>query len=147
MTHIARSALVLVAGLMLAACSSPAANTTPTQPPLTIEEQEGSELSRLTLSASAAGRLGIETVAVAERRVGVTSRSVIPYAALLYDADGSTWAYTNPEGLVYTRAAVTVERIDGEVAILSDGPAVGTLIVTVGGPELWGAEHGVGGGH
>ncbi|MEK6720722.1 MAG: hypothetical protein AABZ33_08655 [Chloroflexota bacterium] len=147
MKHKATSALLFVAGLTLAACSPPAANSTPTQPPLTIEETDGSELSRLRLSASAVARLGIETVAVGVKNVGGVSRSVIPYAALIYDAEGSTWAYTNPEGLVYTRAEVTVERIDGEDAILTDGPAAGTFVVTVGGAELWGAEHGVGGGH
>ncbi|HEX6867287.1 MAG TPA: hypothetical protein VF119_00710, partial [Candidatus Limnocylindrales bacterium] len=63
------------------------------------------------------------------------------------DPEGATWAYTNPEGLLFVRAPISVERIVGDLAILSEGPPAGTLVVTVGGAELWGAEHGVGGGH
>lgn len=147
MKQIARSALLLAAGLMVAACGSSTVDITPTQPPLTIEEHEGSETGRLTLSALAASRLGIETAPVTDRTLAGTTRLVIPYAAVLYDADGTTWAYTSPEPLIYTRASITVERIEGGDAILSNGPATGSLVVIVGGAELWGAENGVGGGH
>lgn len=147
MKLVTRSILLIVGGLLLAACSAPTAESPATPSPLTIEEHEGTEQSRLTLSQKAADRLGIETVAVAEEHVDGVSRMLIPYAAILYDADGTTWAYTNPEGLVFIRAAITVDRIDGDVGILTSGPPVGTLVVTVGGPELYGAEHGVGGGH
>ena len=71
----------------------------------------------------------------------------IPYAAIVYDADGKTWAYVNSEGLTYMRAAVTVDEIDGDVARLSEGPPEGTPVVTTGAAELYGAEIGVGGGH
>lgn len=147
MKLVSRSILLIVGGLLLAACSAATAGPPSTPAPLTIEEQEGSELSRLTLSQRAAERLGIETVAVAEEQVDGVSRILIPYAAILYEADGTTWVYTNPEGLVFIRAPITVDRIDGDVAILTSGPPRGTLVVTVGGPELYGAEHGVGGGH
>ena len=43
------------------------------------------------------------------------------------------------------RAPITVDRVDGETAYLVKGPAVGTAVVTVGAPELYGAEYGVGG--
>jgi len=146
MNRVTRPALLLLAAIALAACASPTGETTPTQPPIEIVKTDGSEIGRLTLSASAAGRLGIATEAVAEERIDGVDRTVIPYAALLYDADGTTWAYTNPEGLLFIREPVTVDRIQGDLAILRAGPAVATLVVTVGGAELWGAEHGVGGG-
>jgi hypothetical protein len=38
-----------------------------------------------------------------------------------------------------------VDRVDGGTAYLRAGPAVGTMVVTVGVPELYGAEFGVGG--
>ena len=41
----------------------------------------------------------------------------------------------------------TVETIEGDVAHISAGPATGTLVVTTGAAELYGAEIGVGGGH
>ena len=71
-------------------------------------------------------------------------QKVIPYAALLYDLYGKTFAYTNPEPLVFIRQPVTVDYIDGDVAVLMDGPSVGTAVVTVGVAELYGADTGIG---
>lgn len=147
MNRVTRTAVVLLAAFAFAACAPAGSDATPTQVPIEIVKTDGSDVGRLTLSASAAGRLGIETEAVAEERIDGVDKMVMPYTALLYDADGSTWAYTNPEGLLFIREPVTVERIEGDLAILRAGPGVSTLVVTVGGAELWGAEHGVGGGH
>jgi hypothetical protein len=74
-----------------------------------------------------------------------------PYAAILYDAEGNTWTYTNPSERVFVREAVVVDQVverNGEqVALLSDGPSAGTTVVTIGAAELFGTETGVGGGH
>jgi hypothetical protein len=72
-----------------------------------------------------------------------TQRKVIPYAAVLYGVHGETWVYTNPEPLVFVRSPITIDYIDGDLAILSEGPEVGTTIVTLGATELLGAETGV----
>ena len=69
---------------------------------------------------------------------------VIPYASILYDVDGSTWVYTNPQTLAYVRDTVKVDFIDGDKAILAEGPATGTKVVTVGVAELFGIEFGIG---
>jgi hypothetical protein len=71
-------------------------------------------------------------------------RKIIPYAAVLYDAKGKTWVYTNPEPLVFVRRAIEIDTIVGDEIFLVDGPAVGTAVVTVGGAELLGTEFGVG---
>ena len=71
-------------------------------------------------------------------------RKIIPYAAVLYDAKGQTWVYTNPEQLVFTRQPIHIDTIMGDEAFLVDGPPVGTAVVTVGGAELYGTEFGVG---
>jgi hypothetical protein len=71
-------------------------------------------------------------------------RKVIPYAAVLYDAKGNTWVYTNPEPLVFIRQPIQIDTIVGDEARLIDGPSVGTAVVTVGGAELYGTEFGVG---
>lgn len=147
MKLVAGSMLLVAAVLSLAACSGATAAPSATPPPLTVEKGEGEEPSRLTLSPKAVERLGIETAAVTEQLLDGASRPVIPYAAVLYDPTGATWAYTNPEGVVFVRAPITVERIEGDIAVLVSGPPAGTLVVTVGAPELWGAETGVGGGH
>jgi hypothetical protein len=68
----------------------------------------------------------------------------VPAAALLYDVDGDTWVYTNPEGRAYVRAEVKVVAIKADLATLSAGPPAGTAVVTVGVAEVFGAEIGVG---
>jgi len=67
-------------------------------------------------------------------------RKVVPYSAVYYDAKGTAWLYLNPEALVFQRQRVGIERIAGNLAILSDGPPVGTAVVTVGAPLLYGTE-------
>jgi hypothetical protein len=106
-------------------------------------DKQDSGLSVLTLSEHAAARLGVQTGEVREDG----SRKVIPYSAIIYDKTGATWAYATSAPLVFQRAAITVESIAGDEAVLSDGPPGGTVVVTVGAAELYGAETGVGGGH
>ena len=71
-------------------------------------------------------------------------RKIIPYAAVLYDAKGNTWVYTNPEPLVFVRQPIQIDTITGDEVLLVDGPSVGAVVVTVGGAELFGTEFGVG---
>jgi len=133
--------IVAVAAVALGGCGASTTSESGAAA-ITIEEQD-SGLKILTLSAKAAERLGVATAPVA----GSGAQLSIPYAAVVYDADGQTWAYVNDEPLVYTRAAITVEEIEGDVARISAGPASGTPVVTTGAAELYGAEIGVGGGH
>ena len=67
-------------------------------------------------------------------------RKVVPYSALYYDGQGISWVYTISGPLTFERKRIVVERIDGDSVILKDGPSVGTLVVTVGAPQLFGAE-------
>jgi hypothetical protein len=71
-------------------------------------------------------------------------RKLIPYAAVIYDAHGDTWVYANPQPLVFVRHRISVNYIEGDLAVLFAGPAAGTQVVTVGAAELYGAETGVG---
>lgn len=129
--------------LTAAACGTPAVPATE-EPAAEVEAIQGSELSRITLSVRAAERLGIATTPVVEATADLVA---IPYAAVLYDAQGTTWAYTSPDENVFVRSEIIVDRIEGELAYLAEGPAVGTDVVTVGAAELYGTETGVGGGH
>lgn len=70
-------------------------------------------------------------------------RKIVPYAAVLYGVNGETWVYTNPEPLVFVRSPITIDYIDGDLAVLSEGPEAGTAVVTVGAAELFGTETGV----
>ena len=65
---------------------------------------------------------------------------VVPYGAVYYDADGVAWTYVNPRPLVFERQRINVERVVGDLAVLSDGPSIGTSVVTVGASLLYGAE-------
>ena len=131
-----------LAALALGGCNN-ATTSAPKVEAITIEEQEPSGHKVLTLSEKAAERLGVETAAVA----GSGAAMSIPYAAIVYDAEGKTWTYITSAPLVYERAEITVDQIDGDVARISAGPPAGTQVVTTGAAELYGAEIGVGGGH
>jgi len=96
------------------------------------------------LTAQAAKRLGIETAPVRDSQVQGKLRKVVPYAAVFYDLNGKTWVYMNPEPLTFVRASISVDYIDSDLAVLSEGPPSGTGVVTVGSPELYGTEFGVG---
>jgi hypothetical protein len=67
-------------------------------------------------------------------------QKVVPYSAIYYDPRGDAWVYVNIQPLVFERRRVVVERIGGDLAALSNGPAVGSAVVTVGAALLYGAE-------
>jgi hypothetical protein len=141
----------VAACVLVPACAAVPEEASAHAEPVEIEHVEGSELARLTLTELAADRLDIQTAPVDQATVSAipagdgdpVERLVVPYAAVLYDRSGETWAYTNPEPLVFVRHAITIDYIDGERAVLSTGPEVGTQVVVVGATELFGAEVGV----
>lgn len=108
--------------------------------PVTLAEVAGSELQEVTLTERAAERLGVTVAEVSSRGDDL----VVPSGALWLDIKGVFWVYTNPEPNTFLRYPVTVEDDDGRTATLSAGPPAGTRVVTVGVPELFGAEVGVG---
>jgi hypothetical protein len=135
--------LLLVAAVGLAACGGKPA-TTASEAPAKVEPISGSPLKRLTLTQKATERLALQLVPVREAQVKGTQRKVVPYAAVLYDTKGDAWAYTNPEPLKFVRQPLKVDFIEGDQAILTDGPAPGTPLVTIGAAHLLGLEIGVG---
>lgn len=105
--------------------------------PASVTALPGFEFPAITLTPRAAERLGV-TSAVIENPL------TVPYAAVLYDAQGKTWVYTNPKELTYVRHGIEVDRITEEQAFLLRGPAAGEAVVTTGAAELLGIEFGVG---
>ena len=71
---------------------------------------------------------------------GEEKRKTVPYSAVYYDAKGNGWVYVSPKPLTYERRPIVIDRIRGDIAVLSEGPPVGTPIVTVGAALLYGAE-------
>lgn len=84
-----------------------------------------------------------ERVAVRLRRRDSQTGLVVPKAALLHDAYGGTWVYVARDD-VFVRTRVVVTDIVDDVAVLSQGPAVGTPVVTDGAAEIFGVEFGAG---
>jgi hypothetical protein len=137
-SFIAAALLTVFTALGVAGCAqSPAAGPSEGEP-ATIAEVPGTDLHRLTLTDHAVERVGIVTATTAVDPQ--SGKLTVPYGAVLYDSAGKAWVYTNPEPRVYVRHSITVERINGDVAVLTDGPPAGTVVVTIGAAELLGAE-------
>ena len=94
------------------------------------------DLLSVTLTREGAQRIGIATGGVRTQK----GHKSIPYAALLYEHDGSAFVYTNPRGLTYVRAHIEIDRVAGDRVLLHEGPPVGTKVVTTGAPQVHGAE-------
>jgi len=137
MKHINRLILLvlIIVGLQLSACAS-ASVPEEENKPVTLEPIAGTDLNRLTLTEKAAERLGLETAPVLTQH----DQLVVPYAALLYDTSGQAWVYVNVEPLVFVRQTITVDSIQGDQVILSEGLEAGAIVVTLGATELYGSE-------
>jgi hypothetical protein len=141
---LAGTVAVGLAAVPLSGCTETAAEAVDGYQPASLEPVEGAEdVKRVIFTAEGAQRTGLRTARV-ERRAG---RRVVPYAAVLYDPDGKTFVYTSPSPLTFVRAKVGVDRIQGNLALLSKGPSVGTRVVTVGATQVHGAELEIAGSH
>jgi hypothetical protein len=138
--NVAAIAMALLSvGAQPAVADSPAPPKEETQATV---KRLGFGISRITLLPKAASRLDIKT---AEVRDDPSGKKVTPYSSIIYDLDGDAWVYTAPAPLTFVREAVVIERIKDDLAYLQEGPPAGTQVVTVGVPELYGAEVGVNG--
>ena len=138
--------VLALAALVAPSCRPAPSSTASAESASHVEHIEGSDLSLVTLSERAIERLALETTRVSQQ---MTSRSAsarlsVPYSAFLYDTEGRTWIYTSPEPRTFVREEVVVDYIEGDVAVLSSGPAVGTVVASVGVAELYGTEFTVG---
>ena len=140
------AALLVLAAFPLSGCA-PAATAAATKPkPYKVDKEEGTALSRVRVEQKVFDRIQFKTSTVreVERFGGDTARKVVDYTAIVYEPKGDTAVYMNPSPLVYVRKPVKVDYIDGDLAVLADGPPAGTAVVTIGRAELLGMEFGVG---
>jgi hypothetical protein len=142
---------VVIGGLALSGCTGSSAGTTASsaEQPAKVEAVAGAEAKKVVLTQQAVTRLGIQTASVATKAVRgadgrTTTRSTVPYSALLYDAKGDTWVFEVVEPRSYQRKRIEVENVDGETVVMAGGPAPGTAVVTVGAAPLYGTELGTG---
>ena len=138
--------LLIIGALAASGCADVATATAKKPSPYKVETPEGGGLTRVRLEQKVFDRIRIETSTVREltRFGGDSARRVVDYSAVVYEPKGDTAVYTNPEPLVFVRKPIKVEYVEGDVAVLADGPPVGTAVVTVGTAELLGMEFGVG---
>lgn len=137
----------MIVGLMLAALALPgcrelAEEESASYEPAKLVPVKGSDVGQVVLTADAAKRIDLQTTEVEANGKG--NETIIPHAAVFYGLDGETWTYTSTEPLTFVRAPITVDHIDGDLAYVSEGPLVGTSVVTVGATELFGVETEVG---
>jgi hypothetical protein len=141
-----------VIAAIVGACGPSPVSTSAGSQPSRVEPVVGAKTSRVVLTRQASLLLGIKTEVVRKATKGSNQATLVPAAALVYEADGSVWVYTigdttnAAETVTFLRVAVTVTRIDGDSAELQSGPPAGAPVVTVGGAELLGTEYGVEGG-
>ena len=126
--------VLVFAGLLLSACGAKTAAPEKVVPSK-LEPIEGTDLSKVILTEKAAQRIGVETV--------TASGAEVPYAAVIYDIEGNTWIYTNPEPLTFVRQPIVIDHIDGDTAFLAESLPGDLSVVTVGVIEIYGTETGV----
>ena len=130
--------LLIVAGLaaiQLSACAETPGEGEPEEP-ASVEPIKGTDYNTIKLSSEAFERVGIKTAKVREEN----GSKVIPFDAVSYTPGGGNFTYTSPDALTFVRRPITVRTVKNDEAILSQGPPVGTPVVTVGTAELFGAE-------
>ncbi len=129
--------VVLLAAFGVGGCGS--VKTAPTPPSSRLVRVPGSPAGKIILSATGAQRIGLQT-----EPAGVNAKSVtVPDSAVIYAPSGQTYVFSNPARLTYTEVPITVGHISGNVVYLTQGPAPGTRVVTVGAEELYGVQTGV----
>jgi hypothetical protein len=142
--HRGRTIAVLalaVSGLLLGACAESASEEAPeTHLAAKVKEIKGSNLKQVILSSVARNRLGLTMAPI----TGLPGAAAIPYGAVLYDGHGRPWVYVESAPLTYQRKSIKIQDVTGDQVTLSDGPAVGTRVVTRGAAELFGAEDEIG---
>jgi multidrug efflux pump subunit AcrA (membrane-fusion protein) len=111
--------------------------------PSSLSPVAGTDFNRVTFTEEGAARTGLETAPV--RRSG--GRLVVPYEALIYAGEGTSYVYSSPKPLTYQRTEVAIDRVRGSRVLLTDGPRAGSQVVTVGASEVYGAELEIAGGH
>jgi hypothetical protein len=123
-----------------------ASNESNAETAVTVESAGEDQPARLTVSERGVERLGLRTEPVRPLAGQPNvATEVISYSAVVYDADGKSWAYSSPSTRTYVRVPIVISSITGKTVQLKSGPPVGTQVVVVGAPELVGAEAGISG--
>jgi hypothetical protein len=115
-----------------------------------VEDTPGTDAKTLIFTEQALAHLDVKTEPVQELQVtrrgeAIGLRLAIPHSAMSYDADGRPWVYVKLSG-TFLRKPVEIDFMDADYIYLAGGLESGEEVVTVGVPEMQGAEFGVGEG-
>lgn len=138
------AALAVAAGLALSGCGASAQGATPAaaeKPGSLVAGNDGGP-GTVTLSEAAERRLGIQTAPVSAVAGG---RLTVPYAAVVYQPDGSAWAYVQISPRHFQRQPLVILGISGNTVTLGSGPPAAKAVVVQGAAELVGVETGIDG--
>jgi multidrug efflux pump subunit AcrA (membrane-fusion protein) len=116
-----------------------------------VEDTPDTDAKTLIFTEAAMSHLDVQTAPVKEieaSREGkdVGRRIAVPHSALIYDAEGEPWVYVSSAPDTFLRKHVAIDFMDDDHIFLTTGVTAGENVVTVGVPELRGAEFGVGEG-
>jgi hypothetical protein len=142
---VAAGVALVVAGLPLSPCKEVETETATAYEPATLTPVKGraDDVKLVTFTKEGAARIDLQTAKV-RRSEG---HKVLPYAALIYDDEAKTFVYTSPKPMSFLREPVEVDRVAEDRVVLSNGPPVGTTVVTVGATEVYGTELDIAGSH
>lgn len=131
-------AVALVAVAALSACQEVKADERVFKSESSVTATEGDDEHKLvTMTQKGIDQIGLETAKV----TGSDKEKVIPYSALLYAADGEhAYVYFSPEPRTFKRHDVTILKVDEDRVLISDGPPVGSDVVSQGAAQVHGAE-------
>jgi hypothetical protein len=133
--------LVLIAGVVsLSACGEASSGydyeTASHHEPAELEPIKGTDVHRVIVDPEGVERAGIQTAPIRQNGQGM----VMPYSAVIFDAEGHTYTYTSPEPRTYVRQKIVIDDVVGDNVMLFDGPPAGTEVVTVGAAFVYGTE-------
>ena len=116
-----------------------------------VEDTPGTDAKTLIFTEAAMSHIDIQTAPVREIAAShegkdVGRRLAVPHSAVIYDAEGESWVYVSSAPDTFLRKHVAIDFMDDDHIFLTTGVTAGEDVVTVGVPELRGAEFGVGEG-
>jgi multidrug efflux pump subunit AcrA (membrane-fusion protein) len=129
--------------LPLSACTEVEAAEVTGYEPATLETVKGGDLKRVTFTPEGARRTALRTRPVQR----LDGRTAVPHAAVIYAPGGTTSVYIVVGPRSFERRPVSIDRVEGDWALISRGPPAGSIVVTVGAAEVYGAELEIAGSH
>lgn len=142
--HVDRTAPAAVRPLGLGAADRPWAARPVAGPPSANTANASVDLYYELAQVEATLRPGERVDVAVPLRGGGAKQLVVPWSAVVRDAQGGAWVYQRTSPTTFARQGVIIRSLVGDWVVLDRGPAPGTVVVTVGAAELFGTEFGTG---